>query len=130
MLAYLISDGEFQTALFQQLDQALRSFLLEKGFTIEQTQVNRGDFTNCAGCFGCWVKRPGECVVADGIDTVNRMAMNSDLVVYLCPVVFGQFSANIKTVIDRWLQTCSVFYDTARTDRPCTPALSGYPKQI
>ena len=34
---------------------------------------------------------------------INRTFNNSDVVVYLTPIVFGQYSPNIKNAIDRWL---------------------------
>ena len=41
------------------------------------------------GCFGCWVKTPGECVIKDPMADINRSVVNSDVAVYLAPVVFG-----------------------------------------
>ena len=38
--------------------------------------------------------------------------MTSDVVVYLCPVVFGQFSANMKYAIDRWLPNMLPYFIT------------------
>jgi multimeric flavodoxin WrbA len=53
----------------------------------------------------------GECIMKDGIVEINRACMTSDVVVYLCPIVFGQFSANIKFALDRWLaQYASVLH--------------------
>ena len=28
---------------------------------------NKGSIRNCIGCFGCWIKTPGQCVMKDGI---------------------------------------------------------------
>lgn len=131
MLAYLVSDGEFDTPLYRSLRDALKQYFIQKGFSVEQTTVQRGDLASCAGCFGCWVKKPGECVMNDGIGEINRRSMNSDVTVYLCPVVFGQFSANMKNVIDRWLPNMLPFFMTrpdGSTMHP--PRYEDYPKQI
>ena len=45
---------------------------LSQILTAEQhqvTQVNIRDLqiSYCIGCFGCWVKKPGECVTADRV---------------------------------------------------------------
>jgi len=131
MLAYLVSDGEFDTPLYRSLRNTLEQYLTQKGFSVEQTTVQKGDLASCVGCFGCWVKKPGECVMNDGIGEINRSSINSDLVVYLSPVVFGQFSANIKNVIDRWLPNMLPFFMTrpdGSTMHP--PRYEDYPKQI
>ncbi|MPN39260.1 hypothetical protein SDC9_186788 [bioreactor metagenome] len=67
----------------------------------------------------------------DGIAKINRACMTSDVVVYLCPVVFGQFSANMKSAIDRWLPNMLPFFLTRKdgsTMHP--PRYESYAKQI
>jgi hypothetical protein len=83
------------------------------------------------GCFGCWVKTPGECVIKDDIGSINRAVMNSDVVVYLCPIVFGQYSANIKNAIDRWLPNMLPFFVTRPDGSTMHPRrYDTYPAQI
>ena len=41
---------------------------------------------------------------------INLSFVNSDVVVYMSPVIFGQFSANIKNAIDRWLPNILPFF--------------------
>lgn len=103
MLATIISDADYQTETFTQLHRLVQAQLKEKGFEIRQKSIGRDDLAFCMGCFGCWVKTPGECVIKDAMAELNNTSMNSDVVVYLSPVIFGQFSANIKNAIDRWL---------------------------
>ena len=95
MRAYLLTDGEFQTPRQQQLVNLLNKFFTEKDFSLEQRVIERGELAFCRGCFDCWTKTPGECVLQDGIAEINRQCMTSDVVIYLCPVVFGQFSSNM-----------------------------------
>jgi len=131
MQAYIVSDGDYHTALFKHLYCITASALEDAGYEVLHTAVSRGMLRPCAGCFGCWVQKPGECVVSDGIGEINRNSINSDLVVYLCPVVFGQFSANIKDVIDRWLPNMLPFFMTrpdGSTMHP--PRYRDYPRQL
>ena len=108
MKAVIISDKDYQTALFHQLHEELVLYL--KDFDIEKIAIGRGGLAYCTGCFGCWVKTPGECVIHDDIARINSAIMNSDAVFYLSPVIFGQFSTNIKTVIDRGLPNMLPFF--------------------
>lgn len=55
----------------------------------------------CAGCFGCWTRTPGECVVKDDARDVVVSYLRSDLVVYATPVTFGGYSSHLKKLLDR-----------------------------
>lgn len=131
MQAYIISDAEFLSQRQTKLNQLLVDFLSARGFTIAQKTIERDELAFCRGCFECWVKTPGECSMRDGIAEINRSCMTSDVVVYLCPVVFGQFSANMKYAIDRWLPNMLPFFTTridGSTMHP--PRYKDYPAQI
>ncbi len=131
MKAFLISDAEYKTPVFERLNSQLKEYLAAKGYDIEETAVGRDRLAFCKGCFGCWVKKPGECVVSDDIGRINRTYINSDLTVYLCPVVFGQFSANIKNVLDRWLPNILPFFIVRKDGSTMHPArYSSYPMQM
>jgi len=131
MKALIISDKDYRTEEYESVDRLLRAFFVEKGFETEETQIGRGDLAFCMGCFGCWVKKPGECVIGDSMAKLNCDEMNSDVVIFLSPVVFGQFSANIKNAVDRWLPNMLPFFQTradGSTMHP--PRYSDYPRQI
>lgn len=131
MQAYLIMDGEFLTPRQQELKKLLTDDLTKAGFTLAEKTIQTGELAYCRGCFDCWVKTPGECSMRDGILEINRACMTSDLVIYLCPVVFGQFSANIKSAIDRWLPNMLPFFITRKdgsTMHP--PRYADYPAQV
>jgi multimeric flavodoxin WrbA len=131
MRAYLLSDGAFLTPRQAELSKLVCDFLAQRGFETEQKAIANNELAFCRGCFDCWVKTPGECAIKDGIAEINRACMASDVVIYLCPVVFGQFSANIKSAIDRWLPNMLPFFNTRKdgsTMHP--PRYADYPKQI
>lgn len=131
MRAYMVSDGEFLSRRQQELDALMTDFLSHRGFSVEKKTVSRDELAFCRGCFDCWTKTPGECAIRDGMSSINRNSMISDVVVYLCPVVFGQFSANMKSVIDRWLPNMLPFFmmrQDGSTMHP--PRYKDYPKQI
>ena len=131
MKALIISDKDYQTKEYENIDRLLHSYFAEKGFETEETQIGRNELAFCMGCFGCWIKKPGECVIGDSMAALNSREMNSDVVIFLSPVVFGQFSANIKNAVDRWLPNMLPFFTTRKdgsTMHP--PRYDDYPKQI
>ena len=55
----------------------------------------------CTGCFGCWIKTPGECVIKDYEETIVKTMVHSDLIIYITPIVFGGYSSILKKALDR-----------------------------
>jgi multimeric flavodoxin WrbA len=64
----------------------------------------------CMGCFGCWVRTPGLCVIDDAASEVARRAMACDLRVYVTPVTFGGYSSELKKALDRTIPLISPFF--------------------
>ena len=56
---------------------------------------------DCTGCFGCWSRTPGECVIHDDAPAVTASMAHADRIVFFCPVVFGGFAPELKRVIER-----------------------------
>lgn len=109
MKALILTDGEYKTDVYGALSGLVTELLAEKGFETQVRELGRG-LHSCMGCFGCWVKKPGECVIGDEMAEIDRCYMNSDAVVFLSPVVFGQFSANVKNAVDRTLPNMLPFF--------------------
>lgn len=55
----------------------------------------------CTGCFGCWIKTPGRCVIGDRCSDIPSYIAKCDEMILISPVLFGGYSENIKAVIDR-----------------------------
>jgi len=79
----------------------MTSALAARGANVEVVTLRERDIAPCAGCFGCWTKTPGECVVADGARDILRSYLRSDVVVYATPVTFGGYSSHLKAILDR-----------------------------
>jgi multimeric flavodoxin WrbA len=131
MKAYIISDKEYRTDMFEQIHEKVIGYFTDKGFEIQETRIGKGELAYCMGCFGCWVKNPGECSISDSMAFINSNYMDSDVVVYLCPIVFGEFSSNIKNALDRWIPNILPFFKTRPDGSTMHPArYRNYPCQI
>lgn len=61
----------------------------------------QGEIHPCIGCFGCWVKTPGKCVIHDGYeDTGIQMSKCTELI-FVSRCCYGSLSPFVKTVQDR-----------------------------
>ncbi|MCR5226558.1 MAG: hypothetical protein K6E27_05040 [Eubacterium sp.] len=60
-----------------------------------------GSIKPCVGCFGCWVKTPGECVIKDKYNRMGALIHHADEVVVITRYSYGCFSSFVKNVFDR-----------------------------
>jgi multimeric flavodoxin WrbA len=131
MKALIISDMEYQTNVYSQINTLIKNYLTEKNYDITEMQIVKDELAFCTGCFKCWAKTPGQCIINDNMSEINRISMTSDTVIYLSPVMFGQFSANIKNTIDRWLPNVLPFFEAGPDDSTVhPPRYQSYPKNI
>lgn len=56
---------------------------------------------SCIGCFGCWVKTPGECVLKDRCSVIPGYISKSSEVIIITPLLYGGYSSKVKAVLDR-----------------------------
>ncbi len=64
---------------------------------------DRGTIRPCVGCFRCWYKTPGQCVIEDGYENMGALIHHADGVTVISRYTFGGFSGFVKNVFDRCL---------------------------
>lgn len=101
MKALVMNGAEDES--FQMIEAELLRQLEKRGFTVTTLQMREMEIDTCAGCFGCWVKTPGECVINDACRDVAKEMVQSDMIVYLTPITFGGYSYHIKKAVDRFI---------------------------
>lgn len=55
----------------------------------------------CVGCFGCWVKTPGKCVIRDDATKIYPLIAQADEVIYISHVFCGGYDIPMKTMLER-----------------------------
>ncbi|MFR0780299.1 MAG: flavodoxin family protein [Zhenhengia sp.] len=62
---------------------------------------NNGHIHPCIGCFGCWVKTPGRCIIKDDYsDTGEKLGKCNELII-VSKCTYGSYSPFVKNVLDR-----------------------------
>ena len=61
----------------------------------------QGEIRHCIGCFGCWVKTPGECVLHDGYEKTGSDMGHCTELILVSRCYYGSVSPFVKTVQDR-----------------------------
>lgn len=74
---------------------------LENGHNIQSFDTAKELIHPCLGCNHCR-KSGNECVYKDGMEKLNPMLMDSDIVVLVTPLYYFGMSAQIKAALDRF----------------------------
>ncbi len=92
-----------QPAAFDEYLGKLGGLLESRGHGVTELRLRDLDIKHCLGCFKCWCKTPGECVIRDDSPDICRQYINSDLVIFASPLVMGFTSALLKHAHDRFV---------------------------
>jgi multimeric flavodoxin WrbA len=62
---------------------------------------------HCIGCFGCWIKTPGQCVIKDQYADMGKLLGHSRDFVLVSKCTYGGVSPFVQNVLDRSLPNLS-----------------------
>lgn len=65
--------------------------------------------SNCVGCFGCWTKTPGRCVIRDDATRIYPCIAASDTLLYVSRVCYGSYDVPMKTMLERAIPVQQAF---------------------
>jgi multimeric flavodoxin WrbA len=80
--------------------------------SLETFRLRNKEIAPCQGCFGCWVRKPGECLMEDDSRAIVTAVLGANLIVLLTPVTFGGYSSELKKALDRSICLISPFFMT------------------
>jgi multimeric flavodoxin WrbA len=60
-----------------------------------------GTIKQCIGCFGCWIKTPGACVIRDNYGDMGEALSKCKELIIISRCCYGGFSPFVKNVLDR-----------------------------
>lgn len=81
-----------------------RSFLDGAGWQdAEMIDVTKTDIKPCLGCFACWNKTPGKCIIDDAMEEVLSKMLAADVIVWSFPLYYYSVPGGLKNLIDRQL---------------------------
>lgn len=64
---------------------------------------------NCVGCFGCWTKTPGRCVIRDDATKVYPLIAKSDRLIYVTRLAYGGYDIPMKRMLERAIPVQQAF---------------------
>lgn len=70
----------------------------------------------CLGCFSCWTKTPGNCVINDDMQILYKKIENADVIIESFPLYFFGMPSGFKAVVDRCLPFMKTYLGTEDKD--------------
>jgi multimeric flavodoxin WrbA len=81
-----------------------RAFLSGAGWNGAETiAVADTKIAPCLGCFSCWRKTPGVCVIHDDMGEVSSKIIAADIIIWVFPLYYFSVPGELKNLIDRLL---------------------------
>lgn len=114
----------------QQIRSVLISQIEKKKMTHKWVELDGLKIAPCRGCFSCWIRTPGICVIDDDAIEVARMTAQCDLLVYITPVVFGGVSPILKLALDRNICLVHPFFEKVNGETHHKKRYRHYPPMI
>ncbi len=53
---------------------------------------------DCTGCFGCWTKTPGHCVIMDGMGGILSKMIAADVLIWSFPLYYCSVPGVLKKI--------------------------------
>lgn len=125
----LVLDGTGEdAAAAPSVRRALLGELERRGWRAEALTLRQMEIAPCTGCFGCWVRTPGICVIDDAGRDVARGAVQCELLVLFTRVTFGGYSSELKKAVDRVIPNLSPFFRKVRGEVHHKPRYARCPR--
>ena len=95
---------------FEDYLAELAESLWRRGQDTEVLILRDVEIKRCTGCFGCWVKTPGRCVVKDGSGILCERLVGSDFLLFASPIVMGFTSGLLRRASEKLLPTILPYF--------------------
>lgn len=81
--------------------QALLRGLRSPDTEVHEITLAEKEVRYCRGCYTCWTKTPGRCVIDDDMNALISLMQDTDLFLIGSPLYFNNISGTLKVFIDR-----------------------------
>ena len=86
---------------FRMTEAFLRGLNREKNHEVNVIRVIDRKIAPCRGCFGCWKRQDGHCVIRDDQNGILDLYRAADVIVWSFPLYCYGMPSHLKAVLDR-----------------------------
>lgn len=70
---------------------------------VQRVNIYKSNILPCVGCFSCWGKTQGSCVIKDDMQKIYNLIFESDVIIVSFPLYFFGMPSQVKAFTDRCL---------------------------
>lgn len=126
----IVSDSSDTNKFGLKIKQELDGFFQRNGHSVFTYDIQNKDMHYCVGCFGCWIKTPGECVFNDISRDINKAYIMSDITIFISSVKYGCYTPAIRRTLDRMLPNILPFFKKINGETHHAPRYKKYPRFV
>ena len=86
---------------FRLTEAFLRGMNKKKKHEVHVIHVIEKNIAPCRGCFGCWQKMDGHCVIQDDQNEILDLYRTADVIIWSFPLYCYAMPSHLKAVLDR-----------------------------
>ena len=86
---------------FRLTDAFLKGINRNGEHEVHIIHVREKKIAPCRGCFGCWQRGDGHCVIADDQNAILDLYRNADVIIWSFPLYCYGMPSHLKAVLDR-----------------------------
>ena len=86
---------------FRLTEAFLKGLNREETNEVDVINVIDKNIAPCRGCFGCWAKMDGHCVIEDDQNDILDLYTKADLIIWSFPLYCYAMPSHLKAVLDR-----------------------------
>jgi len=116
------------SSYFEAYVKDLTGTLKLKGINTACYNLRESHIISCTGCWGCWVKTPGECIFQDDTIKIRNQVVHSDWVIFLSPLIMGFTSALLKKMQDKFIPLVHPYIELVNNECHHEKRYEQYPK--
>ena len=86
---------------FRMTESFLKGLTRNGEHEVQAIHVIEKEIAPCRGCFGCWQRQDGRCVIGDDQNAILDAYRTADLVIWSFPLYCYGMPSHLKAVLDR-----------------------------
>lgn len=129
MLITIVNGNEDQqNTMFDQYMSSLHTYLTNKGHVSTELRLRDMELRYCSGCFGCWVKTPGDCVTKDDAGIIRQKVISSDFTIFASPLIMGFISPTLKMTLEKLIPLLHPYFEFVDGETHHKARYDSYPR--
>lgn len=100
-------EGIYETIQTEVLERLKRLQYQSQSYFLKEKTIHA-----CQACYWCWTKTPGVCIIKDDAQEIVKLTVQSSVLIYITPIIFGGYGSDLKKALDRFLPAISPLFTT------------------